>query len=101
MIPPLRTIAGLEYKTSRYNFGVEVKAVSSQNKVAPEESRTAGYAIVNLHFGVRFVFSRLAHEIKLNVENLTNKTYYDHLSTIKSFAPMPGRNVSLVYHFLF
>ncbi len=101
MIPPLRMIVGVDYRTSRYNFGVEVKTVSSQNKVAPEETRTAGYAIVNLHLGVRFVFSGLAHEIKLNVENLTNRTYYDHLSRIKNFAPMPGRNVSLVYHFLF
>lgn len=101
MIPPLRMIAGVEYRTSKYNFGVEVKAVSSQNKVAPEESRTPGYAIVNLHFGVRFVFGGFAHEINLNVENLTNRTYYDHLSRIKSFAPMPGRNISLVYHLLF
>ncbi len=101
MIPPLRMIAGVEYRTSKYNFGIEVKAVSSQNKVAPEESRTAGYAIVNLHFGVRFVVGGFAHEINLNVENLTNRTYYDHLSRIKNFAPMPGRNISLVYHLLF
>ncbi|MFN3135690.1 MAG: TonB-dependent receptor, partial [Candidatus Kryptonium sp.] len=101
MIPPLRMIAGVEYRTSKYNFGVELKAVSSQNKVAPNESRTAGYAIVNLHLGVRFVLGWFAHEINLNVENLTNKTYYDHLSMIKDFAPMPGRNISLVYHLLF
>lgn len=101
MIPPLRMIAGVEYRTSRYNFGVEIKAVSSQNKVAPEETKTSGYAIVNLHLGLRLPFSGLAHEINLNIENLTNKTYYDHLSRIKNFAPMPGRNISLVYHLLF
>lgn len=101
MIPPLRMIAGIEYRTSRYNFGIEVKAVSSQNKVAPEETKTSGYTIVNLHLGFRLPFSGLAHEINLNVENLMNKTYYDHLSRIKNFAPMPGRNISLVYHILF
>jgi len=97
----LRGIVGIEYRTSKYNFGAEIKLVSSQNKVAPDETRTPGYGIINLHFGLRFPFSRFAHEINLNIENLTNKTYYDHLSRIKSFAPMPGRNVSLIYHLLF
>jgi iron complex outermembrane receptor protein len=100
-IPPLRGIIGIEYRTSKYNFGAEIKLVSSQNKVAPDETRTPGYGIINLHFGLRFPFARFAHEINLNIENLTNKTYYDHLSRIKSFAPMPGRNVSLIYHLLF
>ncbi len=101
LIPPLRAILGIEYRTSRYNFGFEVKLVSAQNKLAPGETRTPGYGIVNLHFGLRLPFAGVAHEINLNVENLTNKTYYDHLSRIKDFAPMPGRNISLVYHFLF
>lgn len=101
LIPPLRTILGVEYRTSRYNFGFEVKLVSAQNKLAPRETRTPGYGIVNLHFGMRLPFAGMAHEINLNVENLTNKTYYDHLSRIKNFAPMPGRNISLVYQFLF
>jgi outer membrane receptor protein involved in Fe transport len=43
----------------------------------------------------------LAQEINLNVENLTNRRYYDHLSRIKDFAPMPGRNISVIYHIFF
>jgi iron complex outermembrane receptor protein len=101
LIPPFRSILGIEYRTSRYNFGFEVKLVSAQNKLAPDETRTPGYGIANLHFGIRLPFAGIAHEINLNVENLTNRTYYDHLSRIKNFAPMPGRNISLVYHFLF
>ncbi len=101
LIPPLRAILGIEYRTNRYNFGFEVKLVSTQNKLATDEKRTPGYGIINLHFGLRLPFAGVAHEINLNVENLTDKTYYDHLSRIKDFAPMPGRNISLVYHFLF
>ncbi len=100
-IPPLRGIVGIEYRTAKYHIGAEIKLVSSQNKVAPDEAKTPGYGIINLHLGLRLPFSGLAHEINLNIENLTNKTYYDHLSRIKEFAPMPGRNISLIYHLLF
>ncbi|MCX7761880.1 MAG: TonB-dependent receptor [Candidatus Kryptonium sp.] len=101
LIPPLRAIANVEYRTGKYNFGFEIKAVSSQNKLAPGETKTPGYAILNLHFGLRLASMGLAHEINLNVENVTNKTYYDHLSRIKNRVPMPGRNIVLVYHLLF
>ncbi len=101
LIPPFRAIAGIEYRTSRYNFGVEFKLVSNQNKVALGEEPTPGYGIINLHFGLRLPISGLAHEVNLNIENLTNRTYYDHLSRIKNFAPMPGRSISIIYHLLF
>ena len=100
-IPPFRSIASVEYRTSKFNFGVEVKAVSSQNKIAPTETHTPGYVIFNLHLGLRLPMKGLAQEINLNVENLTNRRYYDHLSRIKDFAPMPGRNISVIYHIFF
>ncbi len=100
-IPPFRGIVGIEYRTSKFNFGVEVKAVSPQNKIAPTETRTPGYVIFNLHLGLRLPMRSLAQEVNLNVENLTNRRYYDHLSRIKDFAPMPGRNISLIYHIFF
>jgi len=100
-IPPFRSIASVEYRTSKFNFGVEVKAVSSQNKIAPTETRTPGYVIFNLHLGLRLPMKGFAQEINLNVENLTNRRYYDHLSRIKDFAPMPGRNIVLIYHIFF
>lgn len=101
LIPPFRTILGIEYRTGRYNLGGEVKLVSAQNKLAPGETQTPGYGIINLHFGIRLLFFGLAHEINLSIENLTDKRYYDHLSRIKDFAPMPGRSINIVYHFLF
>jgi iron complex outermembrane recepter protein len=37
------------------------------------------------------------HTLTLQVENLTDAVWRDHLSRIKEVAPQPGRNVQLLY----
>ena len=41
------------------------------------------------------------HELLLRGRNLLNADAYNHTSIIKYYAPLPGRDISLVYRFLF
>ena len=41
------------------------------------------------------------HEIILRARNLTDEAAYNHVSFIKFQAPLPGRDISLIYRLLF
>lgn len=94
-IPPLNGSAGIKFSydsklsiviSSDYSFG--------QNKVAEGERATAGYAIFNLSLNSG-IFDLFSSGIRINagVENILNKEYRNHLSTIRgNLIFEPGRN---------
>jgi iron complex outermembrane receptor protein len=100
-IPPFRFSIEPRYADDNYWFGLNWKLVADQNNVAPFEDPTKGYGLVDLYVGTKILSGKSYHIVNLRAENLFNQEYRDHLSTIKSFALMPGRNVKLSYKFLF
>jgi len=100
-IPPFRFSLEPRYSADTYWFGFQLKAAAAQNFTAPTETRTAGYTLLDLYVGAKFFTGRFAHILSLKVENALNQPYRDHLSAIKEFTLMPGRNILLGYKFLF
>lgn len=100
-MPPFRFSIEPRYADDDYWFGLNWKLVADQNNVAPFEDPTKGYGLVDLYVGTKILSGKSYHIVNLRAENLLNQEYRDHLSTIKSFALMPGRNVKLSYKFLF
>ena len=100
-IPPFRFSGKIEYDYGKGWIGSRVRAVSSQNSVAPEENITSGYTLLRLNTGYRLNSSG-RHVIILRVDNLFNVKYRDHLTRIeeRNF-PMPGRNFNLAYRWFF
>ncbi len=96
-IPPLRGRVGFEAFYKGFRFNPEVVMARDQNRIFPLETRTAGYATVNLTASYTFAQQRLAQTISVNAFNLNDKLYFNHLSFIKNFAPEIGRGVRLVY----
>jgi iron complex outermembrane recepter protein len=96
-IPPLRGRIGFEafYKGLRIN--PEVVMARDQDRIFPLETRTPGYATVNLSASYTFAQQHMAQTISVNAFNLNNRLYFNHLSFIKNFAPEIGRGVRLVY----
>ncbi|MCX8076688.1 MAG: TonB-dependent receptor [Aquificaceae bacterium] len=97
-VPPLKGRLGLRYDTGVWFVEGETVAAATQNKIDSnlDETKTSGWAIVNLKAGVEY------KNLKVNagVENLLDKHYYEHLSYIRSpFAgsrvPEPGRSFYL------
>ncbi|KAB2881059.1 TonB-dependent receptor [bacterium] len=101
-IPPLRVTFRSENRYKRFHIGFDVRKVFDQKKVDRTfESPTNGYTLLNVHIGTEFYIQKYVNTVTLRIDNLTNKLYYDHLSVIKDYAPMPGRNIMLIYQLLF
>ncbi|MDH7603291.1 MAG: TonB-dependent receptor [Melioribacter sp.] len=100
-MPPFRFSIEQRYFTDNYWFGYQWKLAEAQNKTAAEEKPTKGYGIVDIYCGVKILTGKFFHIISLKIENLLDQPYKDHLSSIKNFAYMPGRNLQMSYKFLF
>ena len=96
-IPPLNGIIG--FKLTHYNFLLDVSAnvFAAQNRIAPGEIATPGYAhfdlsVLSPSFNINFAQCRVAG----GIQNLTNKSYRNHLSTNRGYkTEEPGRNIYL------
>ncbi len=100
-IPPFRFSYETRYTVDQYWFGLNAKAAAAQKSFALNETPTAGYFLLDLYGGFKFFSGRFAHIISCKIENTLNREYKDHLSAIKEFTSMPGRNISVSYKFLF
>ncbi len=98
-MPPLRGRMELRYEPGRWWVGSTVRAVRSQRRVAPGESPTGGYLLLDADVGAR-LDGEGHHTVVLRVDNATNRLYRDHLSRVEERGfPMPARNLALVYRF--
>ena len=100
-MPPLRTTFELNYDQGNWWAESKLRIVDSQNRVAPDEETTAGYALLGLKAGYRFE-AYGNQSVILRLDNAFNEKYRDHLTRIEDRNnPMPGRNVNLVWQWSF
>lgn len=100
-IPPFRFSLEVRYAAPMYWYGAVCNLVNAQNEVAPNEEPTKGYGLLGIYGGLKILTGEFAHIINLKISNLFDQAYKDHLSAIKDFTYMPGRNVQLSYKILF
>lgn len=73
-----------------------------QNHTGQFESETAGYYLLNLQISSTFKFKSMPVLFSINVENLLNESYTDHLSTLKDVGYYnTGRNITFGIRFNF
>lgn len=97
LIPPFNGRAALRYGAERRSAGAEVKWSADANHLGDFESRTAGYAILNIDAGIQMLLGGKLHSITLRVDNVFDTEYRNHLSRIKDLMAQPGRNFALLY----
>ena len=98
---PLSSKLGISYNTHGWWIGGNVRIVSSQNRVAPDEDITDGYELVNFEAGYR-LNSNGKHTLSVRLDNLFNVSYKEHLSRIEDRDfPMPARNIGATYRWIF
>lgn len=100
-IPPLRLGAGLHYHGHDWRAAVEWRWVDDQNDVAEQETPTDGYTMLNAHVGRRFTLKNQIFDVLLRGRNLTDEEARVHTSLLKTFAPLPGRDITLSARFWF
>jgi iron complex outermembrane receptor protein len=75
----------------------EVVVAQDQDRLFPNETRTAGYGVFGVSGSYLIAGQHVAHIISFNAFNLGNKLYRNHLSFIKEFAPEMGRGLRVTY----
>lgn len=100
-IPPFKTKVSLKYSKSGFELGSRVRFAAQQNRTGEFETSTDGYTLVDAFSQYRIEGESLLHTISLNMNNLLNQEYYNHLSRIKDLRPQAGINVSLLYRMYF
>lgn len=74
----------------------------AQNKVAPDETPTPGYTLLDLSIGGDIKLNQHFVSVSLHINNVFDKKYRDHLSTLKEVEFYdPGRNISVNLSFPF
>ena len=96
-IPPLRGKIGFAFDYSGFRFTPQLILASQQHQIYTSETRTPGYAVVNLKASYTLVQQHLVHQFSVNVFNIGDRLYRNHSSFIKDFAPEIGRGVRFTY----
>ena len=94
-IPPLNGNIGLDYKIfERLSTQLTAEIYSAQNDIAPFEISTPGYALFNFSIHTEpALIPGYRLRIFAGIENLLDKNYRDHLSTLRgNITADPGRN---------
>ena len=95
-LPPLRFGGRFEYQDERLLIGVEAARYDDQDDVAPYETETAGYMLLNADVRWRLVgMTGMELELFVNASNLGDEEARKHTSFVKDIAPLPGRNYAL------
>ncbi len=100
-IPPFKAKSSLKYAKDGLEAGTRFTFAAEQNRTGEFETPTDEYFLIDLFTQYRFETSKLLHTLSLNVNNLLDVEYYNHLSRIKDLRPEPGRNISLLYRVYF
>ena len=100
-IPPMSLGAGLHYHGHDWRAAVEWRFVDDQHDVAELEAPTDGYTMLKAHVGRRFILKNQILELLLRGRNLTDEEARMHTSFLKTFAPLPGRDITLSARFWF
>ena len=96
-IPPLRGKLGFDFNHLGFRVSPELILASQQHQTFTGETRTPGYAVLNLKGSYTYAQQHLAHQFSVKVFNLSDRLYRNHSSFIKDLAPEIGRGLRLTY----
>jgi len=94
-IPPFRVLAGLTGTRGQIDGRVEVEKVSAQHKIAPNETPTPGYAMVNASLDWHPFSANPDLTLSLQGNNLFDVNARRASSDLKDYAPLAGRDIRL------
>jgi iron complex outermembrane receptor protein len=93
-IVPARLGAGIDWELAGWRANVGAVRHDDQDRVAPGESPSEGYTLVDAHLAYHWDTQRAGWEVFLDANNLTDQEARAHSSFLKDVAPLPGRSVA-------
>ncbi len=101
LIPPFKLSSSIKYVNNTFEVGMRLKYAAEQNRTGEFETPTDSYILTDTFFQYRINSKKLLHTFALNINNVFNEAYRNHLSRIKELNLEPGRNISLLYRVYF
>jgi iron complex outermembrane receptor protein len=92
-IPPLRLLGGIEAQSKRLQARLEVEHNAAQERLAPLETRTGGFTLVNASLAFKPFAGRENTSIVLSANNIFDVDARRHASFLKDVAPLAGRDL--------
>ncbi len=93
-IPPGRFGAELRWEASAWRASVGATRYMKQDKVAVNETETAGYTMVDAHVAYHIDAGATSWEVFLDGSNLADQDARVHTSFLKDDVMLPGRSAS-------
>ena len=78
-----------------------MKKVFPQTRLGEFETKTEGFSLLDLHASYTMHSSKMTHKLIVQLDNVFNEVYYNHLSRIKSIMPEEERCISIQYRLIF
>ena len=100
-VPPDKILLSTEVYLSPFSINLMHKKVFSQDRVGLYEETTPGYETYNLIGTYTIRSTQAIHKFILQIDNIFDRKYYNHLSRIKSIMPEKGRNIGFQYRLNF
>lgn len=100
-IPPLRAHIGFDGRYKGLSIKPEIVIADAQDRIFTTETRTPGYSAVNLTASYTYPARHFSHHFAINVFNIADRLYTNHVSFIKDIAPEIGRGVRVTYSMKF
>jgi iron complex outermembrane recepter protein len=101
LIPAARLGAGLNYRQGPFVVRGSVRRTLEQDRVGPFEAPTPGFTMVDGSVSFRWFTGEIFHDLTLAGTNLADTEARLHTSLLKNVAPLPGREIRLVYRINF
>lgn len=92
-IPALRVLGGLEAQSGAFTARAEAEWVDGQNRVAPFETATKSYTMVNASVAWRPFGEDRDVGLTLSANNIFDVVARRHASFLKDYAPLAGRDI--------
>jgi len=93
--PPMKAGVNYQYQGENWSGQFGLTHYAKQDKIAVDETVTAGYTLVDANISYDFDVSALDLTAYLKATNLTDKLGFVHSSFVKDDVPLPGRSLAL------
>jgi iron complex outermembrane receptor protein len=100
-IPPLRLLGGIEAQSEKVDARIEGEWVADQERVAPLETPTKGFTLVNASIAWRPWGKSRSATLILAANNIFDVEARRHASFTKEFVPLAGRDIRVSARFSF
>lgn len=94
-IPPLRVLGGIEAQGERIDARAEVEWTDDQSRIAPFETATKGFTLVNASLTWRPLPETKNLSLTLAADNILDVDARRHASFTKDYVPLAGRDIRL------